>query len=82
MKRTCTAALLVATLVVTPLFAAENAPPLAPGKPAGTRKAQDEDNTLLYIALGGAAAVGIGLLASGGSDHPAAASTPSTTTST
>ena len=48
---------------------------LSPGAPAGVKRAQEEDNTVLFVALGAAAIAGIALAASSGSD-PAAPITP------
>ena len=82
MKNVTIAAVLAATLAVTPLFAAENSPPLSPGKPAGVKKAQDADNNTLWWVLGGAAAAGIiAAAASGGSSYtaPAAVTTATST---
>ena len=53
--------------------------PLAPGKPAGVRKAQDQDNTVLYLVGGGLVIAGIVLVATGGNDKPSTVSTSSTT---
>ena len=58
--------------------------PLAPGLPAGVKKAQDvSGHTLLYIALGAGAIAGIAVAASsGGGSAPVQAPASSTTTST
>jgi hypothetical protein len=57
--------------------------PLAPGKPAGIRKAQDnDDNTMIYIIGAGIVAAGIAIAASGDSDGDLAAGSVSTSTST
>jgi hypothetical protein len=56
--------------------------PLTPGAPAGVKRAQMSGNTPLYIGIGVAAAVGIGLAASGGDDAKPAAPTITTTLNT
>lgn len=81
MKNIC-AVIVAASLLTTAAMAAT---PLAPGKPAGLRKAQDQDdNTVLYIIGIGAVAAGIALLASGSDNNGSAVvpptSTPTTTT--
>jgi hypothetical protein len=54
--------------------------PLAAGKPAGLRTAQDrDDNTIFYIVGLGAVAAGIALIASGNSDNSGNRSTPPNT---
>ena len=75
------ATILASSLVVSSSFAATNATaPLAPGKPAGVKQAQMEDNTLLLVLGVGVVAGGIALVASGGSDHVVTATTTSTST--
>ena len=79
--RTIGSALLAATLIVSSAFAAtDSVGPLAPGKPAGVKKAQDVDtSTLLWIVGGGLVIGGIALAASSGSDKtPAPSSTSGT----
>lgn len=62
MKRALIAATVAASFFATNLLAAENTPPLAPGKPAGVQKAQDIDwTTVAWIGVGVGAAVLIGL---------------------
>lgn len=57
-------------LIVTSAFAAD----LAPGKPAGVKKAQNEEpSTLMIVAGVGIVGLGIGLAVSGGSAAPAVA---------
>jgi hypothetical protein len=52
---------------------------MAPGKPAGLTKAQDQgDNTILYIVGLGAIGAGIAILASGNSDNGAPTAPPTT----
>ena len=61
------AAILASSLIVSSAFAATNAAaPLAPGKPAGVKKAQAADNTMLMVLGLGVVAGGIALVASGG----------------
>ena len=59
---------------------------LAPGKPAGVRKAQDtNDNTMIYIIGAGIVAAGIAIAASGDSDSnltPGSVTTATTTKTT
>ena len=81
MRNFC-AAFVATSLMIVPMASAE---PLAPGKPAGVRAAQSDDNMpLIYF---GVVAVGISIaLAVAGNDNnaPAAGSTvvaPTTTTS-
>ena len=70
-------------LSAAPALAEE--PPLAPGKPAGVRHAQMEDDTGMLIVAGGAL-VGIGIALATADNGPQASSTspvvsaPSTTT--
>ena len=55
-------------------------PALAPAKPAGLKRAQDEDTmTAIYVVGGGALVAGIALLAS---DNGNAATTPPAATTT
>jgi hypothetical protein len=61
------AAILASSLIVSNSLAATNAAaPLAPGKPAGVKKAQAADNTMLMVLGLGVVAGGIALVASGG----------------
>jgi hypothetical protein len=75
------AAIAAASLLTTSAIAAA---PLAPGKPAGLKKAQDaDDNTVLYIIGIGAVAAGIAILASDSNDNNGGSTvTPPTTTTT
>jgi len=76
------AAILASSLVVSSSFAATvSTAPLAPGKPAGVKQAQAQDNTLLLVLGAGVVAGGIALVASGGSDHVVTTTTTSTSTS-
>jgi hypothetical protein len=64
--RTIGAVFLASTLIATSAFAATDAAaPLAPGKPAGVKQAQERDNTLLLVLGVGVVAAGIALVASG-----------------
>jgi hypothetical protein len=75
-------ALAAATLLAGQAVAAGTAP-LAPGKPAGIKKAQDSDPNLPWYLVGGAAVIaGIAILASDNGSNAAAAAAPPTTTST
>jgi hypothetical protein len=77
MKKLLIAALSAGLLVPTAVTAADV---MAPGKPAGVRAAQSgADNTLLFVGLGVAAAVVIGVVASSDSGNPVTP-TPATTT--
>jgi uncharacterized membrane protein YedE/YeeE len=71
--RTFGAALVASVLIATSAFAA----PLAPGKPAGVKSAQENGrNNLLLIAGVAVVGLGIGLVASGsGGDNPLVTST-------
>jgi hypothetical protein len=66
--RTLISAALAASLFATNLLAAEINAPLAPGKAAGVKTAQDTDDTVWWI-IGGAAVVAVIAVAasSGGS---------------
>ena len=58
---------------------------LAPGAPAGVKRAQDvgSGNTILYVALGAAVIAGIAIAVSSDDDaKPAPTPTPTTTTTT
>ena len=65
MRNFCAVAL-AAALFATNAFAADA--PLAPGKPAGLKQAQEADLTFIYIVGAGIAAAGIAIVASGDSD--------------
>ncbi len=80
--RTIGAAIVASSLIVSSAFAADTGAPLAPGKPAGVKQAQETDNTLLMVLGLGVVAGGIALVASGGGGHPVAATTTTTTTTT
>jgi hypothetical protein len=60
------------------------AAPLAPGKPAGVKQAQDQDTTPPLLVMG-AAAIGIGIalaVSDNGNDGGAGTPPPTTTTTT
>lgn len=61
-------------------IAADTAAPLAPGKPAGVKKAQEESNMLVLGVGVAAVAAGIALVASDSNDAPAVISTATGTT--
>jgi hypothetical protein len=73
------AAILAASLVVTNAFAATS---LTAGKPAGVKKAQENNNTILIIGGVGLAGLGIALAASSNGGGPTTFTTPATTTTT
>ncbi len=57
--------------------------PLAPGAPAGVKRAQDVgNNTILYVALGAAVVAGIAVAATSGDDAAPSPAPPTTTTTT
>jgi hypothetical protein len=76
------AATLGASLIATNLFAADVIGPLAPGKPAGIKSAQDAENdhTILWLAVGGGVLAGlIALTTKGSTSAPPAAVVTATT---
>ena len=78
--RTIGAAVLASSLIVSSAFAATNAAaPLAPGKPAGVKKAQAADNTMLMVLGLGVVAGGIALVASGNGNGSVTTTTTGTT---
>ena len=73
------AAILAASLLVTNAFAAET---LSAGKPAGVKKAQEDNrNTLMIIGGVGLAGLGIGLAASSNGGGPTTVTTTTVGTS-
>jgi hypothetical protein len=63
--RTFTAILLSASLLTSAVaVAAENVPPLAPGKPAGVHHAELSSTAIVLIGFGVAAAIAIGVASS------------------
>jgi len=73
------AAILATSLVVTNAFAATTLPA---GKPAGVKKAQENNNALLIIGGVGLAGLGIGLAASQNGGGPTAVTTATVGTTT
>ena len=72
---------LLIAVAVPPAFAAPDAA-LVPGKPAGIKKAQDQDSTVPLLVFG-AAAIGIGVaLAVADDGDPATPTPPATATTT
>ena len=59
----------VALALTTGSLAAAEVGPLAPGKPAGVKKAEYEGDPTLLIVLGVAVAVGIAVAVSNGNDN-------------
>ena len=72
--------LLIALAPGLPAFAAPDAA-LSPGKPAGIKKAQDQDSTTPLLVFG-AAAIGIGIALAVADDGDASTPTPPATTTT
>jgi hypothetical protein len=72
-------AVLVSALFATGALATDGA--LAPGKPAGVKQAQEQDNTLLYVAGIGLVAAGIAIAASSSNHHNTTTTTSTSTTS-
>jgi hypothetical protein len=71
------AAILATSLLVTNAFAATT---LSAGKPAGVKKAQENNNMLLIIGGIGLAGLGIGLAASSNGGGPTAVTTTAIST--
>lgn len=73
------AVLLTTTLLVPGAYAGESYGSLAPGKPAGTQKAQAVTSTAVLIGLGaGLSGLAIALIASGGKAGGCASGNPNT----
>jgi hypothetical protein len=72
----------LALALSTSTVLAANIGPLSPGAPAGVKRAQMDDNTILYVALGAAIIAGIAVAATSGDDSPANPAPPTTTTTT
>ena len=70
---------LALTLATSTALAAEVGP-LSPGAPAGVKRAQTSDNTLLYIAGGAAVIAGIAIAVSQDDDTSPTPAPPTTTT--
>ena len=77
---------LLVSFLLSSVAQAADVGPLAAGRPAGVRHAQDVglgDNTLLYVALGAAVIAGIAIAASSGDDNkPTQQQITTTTTGT
>jgi hypothetical protein len=80
MREVCAAMAAIAWLAAPAL--ADGVRPLAPGKPVGVAKAQNRDNTVLYVIGAGAIVAGIALLASDNGSNPGSSSSNTTNTST
>ena len=81
--RNFVAAIAAATLIASSALAATDSGPLAAGKPAGVKHAQDaNDNTVWYIVGFGVVAAGIAIVASGNSNGALATGSLTTTTTT
>jgi hypothetical protein len=74
-------AILLPLLISQSAFAAPQMPGLAPGKPAGIKQAQEQE-TMIPLAVFGAAAVGIGIALAVSDDDSGAGTPPTTTTTT
>ncbi len=72
----------LALALTTSSLAAAEVGPLAPGKPAGVKKAAYEGDPTLFIVLGIAVAIGIAVAVSNSDDHNNGGSTPPPTTGT
>ena len=81
--RNFVAAAVAASLIASSALAATDVAPLAPGKPAGVKQAQDfNEGTWIWIVGLGIVAAGIAVVASGNSNGTLAAGTVGTTTTT
>jgi hypothetical protein len=79
--RRVTLAILLPLLISQSAFAGPQKPGLAPGKPAGISRAQEQE-TMIPLAVFGAAAVGIGIALAVSDDDNATGTPPTTTTTT
>lgn len=70
----------LALALTTSSLAAAEVGPLAPGKPAGVKKAEYEGDPTLLIVLGIAVAIGIAVAVSNSNDHDNGTPTPTTGT--
>jgi hypothetical protein len=70
----------LALALTTSSLAAAEVGPLAPGKPAGVKKAEYEGDPTLLIVLGVAIAIGIAVAVSSGNDNNGGTVTPTTGT--
>jgi hypothetical protein len=81
--RTLVASVLSVTLLASAALAADNAGPLASGKPAGVKRAQEVSQTALIVITGIVAvgvAIGLGTSSNGNPGGPVALTTVPTTT--
>jgi len=69
----------LALALTTSSLAAAEVGPLAPGKPAGVKKAEYEGDPTLLIVLGIAVAIGIAVAVSNSNDHNNGGTTTPTT---
>jgi hypothetical protein len=69
----------LAFALTTSSLAAAEVGPLAPGKPAGVKKAEYEGDPTLLIVLGIAVAIGIAVAVSNSNDHNNGGTTTPTT---
>jgi len=72
---------LALTLSTSAVLAADVGP-LSPGAPAGVKRAQTSDNTILYVGLGAGVIAVIAIAASGDDDAAPTPAPPATTTTT
>jgi hypothetical protein len=79
--RNFVAATLAASLIASTAIAATDSGPLPAGKPAGVKKAQ-EDETVWWVVGLGFVAAGIGLVASGDGNNNLTPGSVTTSTST
>lgn len=79
--RNFVAATVAASFIASSAIAATDSGPLPAGKPAGVKKAQ-EDETVWWVVGLGFVAAGIGLVASGDSNNNLAPGSVTTSTST
>ena len=70
----------LALALTTSSLAAAEIGPLAPGKPAGVKKAEYEGDPTLLIVLGVAIAIGIAVAVSSGNDNNGSTTPPTTGT--
>ena len=83
--RSLGAAIVATSLVVSSAFAAtatNTSMPLAPGKPAGVKQAQERGDAFWWIAGVGVVGLGIALVASGNGNNGVTPGTSTTTTTT
>ncbi|MBC8036358.1 MAG: hypothetical protein H7X89_03985 [Rhizobiales bacterium] len=73
---------LLALALSTSAVLAADVGPLSPGAPAGVKRAQENGNTLLYVAGGAAVIAGIALAVSQDDDASPTPAPPATTTTT